>query len=228
MLTIIHGDNLKDSRNFYFQLKQSTLDAITLQGDKMTLTDLTEAVEGNGLFVENKDVFIENLLSKKHAGKELDILIDFLHKHNKGNIALWEQKQLSKPQQKKLAGAVFREFSYPQTLFQLLDALAPENSKRLIFLYHQTLQNIEPEIILFMIGKQIRLLLALKENSLTSISEINMMQWQKPKLIKQSKLFSTKKLLILHEKLFNFDWQYKTGNLTQPLPDTLDFFLAEI
>ncbi len=228
MLTIIHGDNLKDSRNFYLQLKEKVIDSITLQGDKINITDLTEAVEGNGLFVENKDVFIENLFSKRKIGKELEALIEFLKNHLKSNIVLWEQKQLTKPQQKKLVGALMKEYSYPQTLFQLLDELVPLNSKKVISLYHQTLLHVEPEIILFMITKQVRLLLALKESSDSNISELNVMQWQKPKLLRQSKLFNKEHLLSMHEQLFNFDWQYKTGNLTQPLPDTLDFFLAEI
>ena len=228
MLTIIHGDNIKDSRDFYLQLKQKMTEGITLQGDKINITDLTEAVEGSGLFVENKEVFIENLFSKRRSGKELDVLIEFLNNHLKSSIVLWEQKQVTKPQQKKLTGAIIKEFAYPQTLFHMMDALIPLNGKKLVLLYQQTLQHIEPEIILFMITKQVRLLLALKENSATNITELSIMQWQKPKLLKQSQLFNKEQLLSLHRKLFDFDWQYKTGNLTQPLPDTLDFFLAEI
>lgn len=231
MLTIIHGDNIKDSREFYFQSRQKFPSAKILQGDKIAFTDLVEAVEGNGLFTNDnvQDIFIETLLTKKHAGKELDGFIQYLSQHADAKITLWEQKQLDKKLLNKFTKAQIREFSYPQTLFQFLDALGPKNTAQLIKLYHQTLQSVEVEVILFMITKQIRLLLGLKDTQGSMISEIRFMQpWQKPKLEKQAKLFTIEQLLFLHGKLYDFDWGYKSGALATSLEDSLDFFLAEI
>ena len=228
MLTLIHGDNTGQSRSYYLDIKNHYTNIKVLNADKLNLTDLIEAVEGDGLFSTIDAVFIELLFSKKKAGAELDAIVAYLNKQE-STIVLWEGKELTKAQAGKVKNATIKLFSFPKTLFQLLDALQPHNGKQLITLFHQTLQNEAAELILFMLTKQVRILLALQNRSTETISEAKFIQsWQIGKLQKQAKSFSSEQLQSLHNKLYAFDIGYKTGGLATPLESSLDFFFAEI
>lgn len=229
MLTLIHGDNIGQSRRYYIEIKNTYQNMKVLTGDRLTMTDLVEAVEGDGLFSTIDAVFIELLFSKKKAGSELDTIIDYLNQDRKTAIVLWEGKELSKLQVSKLKKATTKLFSFPKTLFQLLDALQPHNGKQLVRLFHQTLETEAAELILFMLTKQVRILLALQDQREETIDEVKRIQsWQKGKLQKQAKLFSLIQLKHMHSELFQFDLGYKTGGLSMSLEPLLDFFFAEI
>ncbi|HUD44112.1 MAG TPA: hypothetical protein VMR41_01075 [Patescibacteria group bacterium] len=227
MLTLIHGDNTQASRNYYFEIKQKSTNAKILEGEKIGLTDIIEAIEGDGLFATTQAVFIEQLFSKNRASSEFDSILKYLNSDHKIPITLWEGKEIDKKQIAKLIKAANKQFSYPKTLFQLLDALRPGNGKQLVTLFQQSLQTEEVELLLFMLTKQFRLLLALQSPTNDSIEEVKRIQpWQMSKLQKQAKLFSETQLKYIYSKLYEFDLGYKTGGLSMPLIPTLDFFLA--
>jgi hypothetical protein len=50
MITIIHGDNITESRKHFLELKQKQKDAISFDYKNVTLTDLIQNIEGSGLF----------------------------------------------------------------------------------------------------------------------------------------------------------------------------------
>jgi len=178
---------------------------------------------------------------KNKIGKDFDALLDYLNQEHEIAVILWESKEIDKKQIAKLKKATTKLFSYPKTLFQLLDAVQPHNGKNIINLFHQTLQTEAVELILFMLTKQVRILLALTDNGKTSpnpllkgegndsIDEVKRIQsWQMGKLQKQAKLFSVAQLKYMHSKLYEFDLGYKTGGLAMPLESSLDFFFASI
>ena len=229
MITLIHGDNIVQSRNYYLDIKNQYKNIKVLSGDKLSMTDFVETIEGDGLFSTTEAVFIEQIFSKKRAGEELDAIIGYLNHDHEVPLILWEGKAIDKKQIVKLKKVTTKLFSYPKILFQLLDAIQPNNGKQLVNLFHQATQTEAAELILFMITKQVRILLALQEQTLDSIDEVKRIQpWQKGKLQRQAKLFSTEQLIHLHTKLYNFDLGYKTGGLAAPLEASLDFFFAEI
>lgn len=227
MITIFHGEDTAASRQAFLQLHSS--DTVQLSSDVLSVTDLLQVLQGGGLFNDPKTVAIEDLLGKRKKSQELDSLIDTLIKEKNHHILLWEGKELSTSQLGKFKQAEIRKFALPQTLFQFLDSLKPNNASALVRLFHETLQSTPPEMIVFMITRHVRLLLAVSSQPVAQIDETKRLApWQKTKLERQARLFSETELLSLHEKLFRIDLETKTGASTVPLPTRIDFFLSSL
>ncbi|HZJ18595.1 MAG TPA: hypothetical protein VFD45_03195, partial [Patescibacteria group bacterium] len=97
MVTIIHGDDLANSRKYFIDLKDKTNNPTSLRGDKVTLSELTQLIEGNSLFSEEKNIFIENFLSQKKTNKEFKEILDYFKKNeNKSELYFWEDKEITK------------------------------------------------------------------------------------------------------------------------------------
>lgn len=239
MLTIIHGDDIVASRKYFLDLKEKHKDAVSFDGGVVTMTDLTQIFEGGGLFEDSKTVFIEQLLAKKSRGgrktktsepTELDAILAYFAKQASGNtIVLWENKEIERGSLLAFQSADIKVFKLPQTLFLLLDSIKPTNGPTLVKLFHRTIENAEPEMIFFMLLRQIRLLLGLYQSNAQDIDEIKRMQpWQKTKLQKQAAQFSLEQLKKIHHDLFQIEIGQKTGGLSTSVTSAIDFLLLEI
>lgn len=230
MITIIHGSDTAASRKYFLDQKQQFADALLLDADKVTLTDLAQIFEGGGLFGDSKYVFIEQLITKKKKSSDFKEILVYLEKNAGENaIYLWENKELDIGTTKMFQSASFRPFKLPQTLFLLMDSIAPGNGKKLVNLYQQTLESAEAEMIFFMLIRQFRLLLGLAESGENEIDELKRMApWQKQKLQKQAAQFTKEELESLYVRLYQIEHGQKTGGLTAPLNATIDFFLLTI
>lgn len=232
MITIIHGEDIAASRNFLQEEKKKHKDLVLFEGGKLTITDLVQNIEGTGLFGDTKTIFIEDFFGKiKKSSKEAKEIIEFLNKNSKtANIVFWESKEIQKRDLSSFKSAVVKTFKLPQTLFVFLDSLKPNNSKSLITLFHNSLENgIKEELILFMLQRQFRLLLSLSHNDNGKIDEVvRLAPWQKGKLEKQAKLFSEENLKQIYKKLFEIELGQKTGTLNLSLVQAIDFLLLEI
>ncbi len=233
MITIIHGDDTAVSRNYYYDLRSKSKEHLVLDGAKITLTDLTQALEGQDLFGESKDIFIEELLSKRKASKELESLTSIISSTPQ-NVVIWESKELTKKQLQQFNNITIKQFDIPKVIFALLDALKPKNGKQLIDLFHKTLQDKDTEFVFFMLQRQVRILLTIfsmnqESSKHEQISEVSRIApWQKGKLDKQASLFTKEKLLELHSKLFDIEYGLKTGNLSLSLIPTIDMLLLTV
>lgn len=233
MITIYHGDDTAESRNAYFTAKQKTTNATTLNGATVTLEDLQQALSGEDLFGDKKPIFIEDLLSKR-KGKDLDGLISLFQSsivNDQSSIFLWESKTLTPKQAGLFKGATIREFKIPSTIFAFLDLLRPGNGKMLVEQFHKTLEDKEAEFVLFMLTRQIRMLLALSAESHDgqTISEVaRLAPWQRGKLDKQAKSFTKERLIDLHSKLYELEFGMKTGGLVLPMKESIDMLLLTI
>ncbi len=229
MITIIHGDDTAKSRKFFFDEKERHNDAVLLDGEKITLTDLTQIFEGGGLFSEMKTVFIEQFFNRKKKKEEFALFVAYLQNQSSNAIFFWEGKELDRGALASFKTATPRVFKLPQTLFLFLDSIRPGNGKQLIALFHQTIAVTEAEMVFFMLIRQIRLLLALSEPSEEQIDELKRLApWQKSKLEKQAGLFGKEKLQLFYAKLFAIEVGQKTGGLASPLSAAIDFLLLEI
>ncbi len=232
MITIIHGDDIASSRKYFGDLRDKNPDALLLDGDKVTLTDLVQIFEGGGLFADSKTVFIEQLLTKKKKGKskEVNPIIPYLQEQGgNNNIFLWESKELDRTGLGTFKQAAIKLYKIPQTLFLFLDNIKPGNGKTLISLFQQTIATTETEMVFFMLVRQFRILLALTDTTSESIDEVKRLApWQKSKLQQQAALFEKSHLQHLYQQLFLTERGQKTGAMAGPLPQTIDFFLLEI
>lgn len=240
MLTIIHGTDTSLSRTYFLEEKQKVKDPVLIDSDSINITDLTQIFEGGSLFGETKYVFIEQLLSKRKKSAELTTILTYLEKNaDEHTILFWEGKELEKSSLNMFKKPVIKNFKLPQTVFQLLDAIKPGNGIMLVTLFHKTLVTTEPDMIFYMLIKQLRMLLACKPDSDSNtnantavydpIDDIKKMQpWQKQKITQQAKLFTKTSLLDVYNNLFRLEIGIKTGTLTVPLSSAIDFLLMEV
>jgi len=178
------------------------------------------------LFSDEKQIFIEDLLSKRKPSKEFDEIINYIASIKDGSVYLWENKVLTKKQLNYFPKATVKESKLPQVLFTFLDNLLPGNSKHAISLFHQAILRSEPELLFYMIVRHFRLLLAVTDKSLENIDEVlKMSPWQKSKLEKQSRSFTKEHLVKILKKLMNIDYFQKTGQSQLSLTQNIDMFL---
>lgn len=230
MITIIHGTDIANSRKYFFDQKERFPDAELFSGEKLTLTDLAQILEGGGLFMEQKTIFIENFFHKKKNKTEFKALAEYIQKHTDAHsLFLWEGKELERSAFTLFKTAVPKVFKLPQTLFLFLDNIRPGNGQQLIKLFHQTVATTDAEMVFFMLVRQIRFLLAAKDPQMSEIDELKRMQpWQKTKLQKQASLFTPKQLQQLYQQLFSLEVAQKTGTLSNSILTNIDFLLLGI
>lgn len=143
MLFIFHGDNTSVSftaaQNFLHGLcaKSPTAEVIRLDGEKISKTDLIEAVEAPSIFSESRIVYIENLLSRRKS-KEKDELLTYLAESvARSSIIDWESKTATPATLRKISGKNTRvqEFKLTKSLFKFLDAFRPGNHAQMHTLF---------------------------------------------------------------------------------------------
>lgn len=235
MITIVHGDDMSTSRNYFQDLKHKQKDLVSFDGAKITITDLVQNIQGSGLFGETKAIFIEEFLTKlKKTDKESKEILDFIVKYGKSStFVLWESKEILKRDLSLFKNAIIKFSKLPKNIFLFLDNLKPGNSKNLLNLFHQALDiGIKEELILFMMQRQFRILLSLchPEQSVGSqIDEVlRLAPWQKGKLEKQAQLFNAADLKKVYKKLYGIEIGQKTGALPLSLTQSIDFLLFEM
>ncbi len=231
MVLLIHGDDITASRNYFLEERQKDTNSLTLEGEKLTITDLAQTVEGGDLFSTNKkSIYIEQLLTKRKKSKELEEITNFIQKYSKDNdYVLWEAKELERSHLNYFKNPVVKIFKLPQSLFLFLDTIKPANGKQNVQLFHNSITTSEPELVFFMLVKRIRLLLALSSEKKPAIDEVKRLSdWQRSKLQKQVQFFDKNTLVNLYTRLFELEYKQKTGNLPVPLSDAIDFLLIAI
>ena len=232
MITIIHGDDISASRKYFQDLKAKQKNIVSFDGGKITITDLVQNIEGSSLFGDTKSIFVEELFAKlKKSEKSTKEILNFIAQNSKdSNFVLWESKEILKRDLSLFKNPTVHIFKLPKNIFLFLDNLRPGNYKSLLNLFHQALEiGIKEEIILFMMQRQIRLLIALTTHSNNPIDEVlRLAPWQKSKLEKQAMLFSEPKLKQIYKKLYEIELAQKTGGLPLSLTQAIDFLLFEI
>lgn len=232
MITIIHGGDISSSRNYFLTLKTKQENTIDYDGGKITITDLIQNIKGGGFFCDTKTIFIENLLTKrKKTDKDLKEILNFISKNSKeSSFILWESKEILKRDLYFFKDAIVKIFKLPKNIFLFLDNLRPNNSKALLNLFHQALESgIKEELVLFMLQRQIRILLALSDRGEESIDElVRLAPWQMGKLERQTRFFDPSSLKKIYRKLYEIEIGQKTGSLSLSLTQSIDFLLLEI
>ena len=229
MITIIHGNDITTSRNFYIELRKKTANYELIDGKNLDFDTLFRTFQGNSLFTNEKNIYIENFFSNiKSNSIEFKKITDYLNKNKNINLLFWETKVLTKTQASSIKSAQVKEFSYPQVLFVFLDSFKPQNLSS-IKLFHQLNKTMEVELIFYMIVRQLRLMIAVLEEGKNEIDEIKRLApWQLSKLRSQGGHFGKNKLLDLYKKLYLIDYQTKYGLTPLSLSTNIDIFLSDL
>ena len=221
MLILLHGDNTIASRKEleFYKARAKGKEIIVLDGTKVDKTSLIQALESKSLLGEERLIIIESLL----GGKRKPIFLDTLEENKNQEIILWERKEITKLTLEKLPkNIIIKLFKFEKILFKFLESIRPKNTKNLLFLYQETLKKEEPELIFYMLIRQIRNLILAKDG----ISQLS--TWQTLRLTNQARYFTMEQLLDLYQKLLTIDIGQKTGSSPFSFKKTTELFLIDV
>jgi hypothetical protein len=222
-MLIIHGDNLVDSRQFLLaqihQAREKGKEIIRLEGKKLTLESLQQALEGLSLLNKENLVILENFFQYATFP-----CLNYLIKTQPSNLIIWEESV--SPQRLKKLKAQEKYFKLPPVIFRFLDAILPHNRRNALRLLKQAINQTSVETVFYQLARQIRYLIIANQLGKSSLSDLH--PFQQSKIAVQAKKFELGQLLTLHRKLLYIDWQQKTGQAAMDLGGQLDLFLASL
>lgn len=229
MLTIIHGNDIAISRKKLFELKNqdSQSEIISMEGVKVTLTDLISACESVSLLAENKVVIIENFF-KKGLTKDKKEAITYLSQlKSDSQIIIWEDSEIDK----KVLAKYFTKnrivtCNIPSNVFKFLDSIGMLSQSEIVKRFHELNKTYETEYIYVMILRQIRLLIIVSDRQVKEIPSL--FSWQLSKLTNQTRYFNSISLISLYRQLYTLDYKIKLGLTPFTLSQLLDFFLLNL
>jgi len=229
MIVILHGDDIVSSRNHLISLRGKTKNPLDFRGDKLTLSDLVQVIEGSSLFFIEKNIFIENFLAQKKTNQQFKEIVEYITKNSKDvNIVFWENHEISKSAALTFKDATVKLYRLPQNLFLFLDNLK-HNSKENVKFFRNTISQMSEELVFYMMIRQFRIMLALLLKQQDSIDELKRLApWQRGKLERRAAGFGIEKLKSIFNNLYEIDYKQKYGLTTAPLARNIDFFLMEI
>ena len=226
-MIILHGDNTLDSRQRLRELKEvfaknSGTQVIEFKGNRLSLTQLIQATQGNSLFGFDRLVVIEKLFTGQTSQAKQKI-IDFLKKEGLKNLIVWEDKQIDGRKITSLRAKV-EVFRIKLSLFSFLDAFQPQAQKEKTRLFHQTLNDSPVELVFFLLAKRVAQLIIAKDSQGKDLESIA--PWQKKKILDQAKQFSLSQLLWLYRQLLLIESSQKTGKSKLGLDWQVDLLLS--
>ncbi len=249
MISIFYGENTLASRNALnaaidgFRRQNPGGEIVRLNGDKITETELVEAIEATGLLSNYRLVVIEGLLSRR-LSKEKNNLVNYLatvlnqespvrartgDSWSGANLILWEPKAVAAGifgKFAKLNDSRIQEFKLTRSLFKLLDSLRPGNSRQMSLLINETLKSDPAEVIMLMLGRRIAQLLVVKSGNSDGFSGLQ--DWQIRQLTAQAANWSEEQLMNFHRRLVEVDEAVKTGSSAADLSAHLDILLLSL
>lgn len=224
MIHIYHGTDIVSSRKAFIDKRDES--SLSFDAETASVEEILQSLEGSGLFSSENKVFIENLFSKK-SSSILKTLSATLDKTKNLDVYLWEGAELSNKTLSSFKDAHMELFKLPQNLFSFLDSIRPGNNQS-VTLFHKTLEETDENIILFMLIRQFRLLLAVSYD-VSGIEETKRMApWQQSKLKRQAEYFGEERLKKAFRNLQRLDKAHKTGELTMSPSQSIDFFLLDL
>ena len=225
-MVIFHGENTALSRQRLNELVEKFKgEVVKLEGEKLTLTELQQAVESRSIFGPDKLVVVFGFFSRRPS-KEKEKLLDYCQKENPQNLIIWEEKEIDGKILGKFKGARIEFFDLPKIIYKFLDSLSPFNKKPSLLLLHQCLKKEAPERIFYYLCRRVEQLIIVADLGKKGLE--NLKDWQKEKLIRQAKAFGLEKLINLYQKLLEIDYQQKTGQTPFSLISSLDLLIASL
>jgi len=223
-MVIFHGENTALSRQRLNQLIEKFRgEVVKLEGEKITLSELQQAVESQSIFGADKLVVIFGLFSRKPS-KEKEKLLDYCQKENPQNLIVWEEKKIDGRALISFKKVKIELFDLPKIIYKFLDSLSPFNKKTSLLLFHQCLKKEVPERIFYFLCRHIEQLIIAADLGKRGLE--NLPDWKKEKLAKQAKAFGLEKLINIYQKLLAIDYQQKIGKSPFSLISSLDLLIA--
>lgn len=226
-MIILHGKNIIQSRQKLknliddFKVKGEVL---RFEGNEIDLVSLNQSLESSSLMGENRLIIIENIFSGRKTNEKGKIL-NYLKKVSPKNLIIWEGEKIDGRTLSSFKARILR-FDLSPLIFRFLDSFVPNNSEASLILLHQCLEQDSPEMVFYMLSRQIRLLILAADLGKKGLGKME--EWQKEKLIRQAQKFGLIRLLKIYRKLLKIDWEQKTGQTPLDLTSQLDLLITSL
>lgn len=226
MITVLHGENEIKSReklvSLLAEIQSRGEKIVRLEGKKITLAQLEEALAQTDLFGKNETLVIEELHSLPRSKKKDELIAQVVNAPK--DIILWEKRQLTPTMLKPFAGAKVEEYKLSNSLFSWLDLFHAQTpiTKNLTAL-HTAVKSSGDHMCFLMLIRQIRLLIQVKDGGRPAGAPF-MVQ----KLQKQAQFFTLEALLKIHTLLFELDRNMKSSQGFLSLEQELDLLVMNL
>lgn len=230
MIFFLHGDNQVLSRQrlneLINQAKTENKEIIRLDGLKIDLSQILQALESSSLFGQEKLIIIEQLFSRPKS-KEKEEIIKYLKKEKiSPHLIFWEKKEISGTTTRWLPKDwQYQIFKTPVSIFKFLDSIKPNNQKEVLTYLHQSIRKDSPEMVFYMLARRIKELIIALDLGKEGLKGA---PWQIGKLMHQAGNFSLEQLKSIYAKLLDIDIDIKTGRSFMPLDWHLDLLMINI
>lgn len=229
MMILIHGEDINLSRNKLLEEIEENKDAeiIKLEGIKVSKEEVVLACETRSMLNPQKILVFQNLFKGIISKERSDIIAYLLNIKDGIDLYFWEDRELEKLKiNKYLSKIKSYKFQYPSSLFNFLDSIGAENRISLIRKFHELLRQIDAELIFYMIIRQWRNLITVKDVGVTGM--LPMPVWQAGKFARQANYFSLENLILNYRQLLAIDYKIKTSSTPYSLTQLLDIFLLSL
>lgn len=227
MVLVFHGEDLVKSREELNRrigfAKTKGAEVVRLEGKTANLEDFKQALEALSLWADQRLVVVEGLFAQPQSKRKKAILTYLRQLPSSTNLILWEGKKVHGG---SLGGFQAKEFKLPAIIFRLLDSLTPNNQRQMLTLLEENKKTSPPEIIFYMLCRQVRLLILAKDLGKGGLAPMPF--WMQSKFLRQANHFSLEQLLKLHQKLLWIDYEQKTGRSLFSLEKELDLLVASL
>lgn len=218
MIYLFCGDDTAASRNAFhlakLAYKQRSHDVIALDGKNIAELEKW-LVSSQNLFWHDRIFAGENLLSKKEYR---DIFKKYDTKNEDVIILLWDEEIDERSAKRIFKTAHLSISKLPSTIFKFLDAVYPSNKVSALRLLQDILHSIDEHIILYMLQKRIRELIAVSSGKTPE----KLQQWQIARLSLQSKKWKEQQLLSFYDALYRIEVYAKTNTHYYSIKKSLD------
>lgn len=225
-ISVYCGEDIILSRKDFLesldQLQKQGSRVVRLLGKELTMENIENFLGNTNLFGETNVLAVENFLSNQKS-KEKEKLIKKMLSFSNATVIFWEEKEFSKTEQLKYPGFAFQTYKLPPLVFKFLDGLLPSDYEGNLQRFYQAILSSDENFIFLMLVRQIRLLILIAGDQLTSLAP-----WQAGKIKKQSGFFNEKKLLEIYNNLLEIDFHQKTSSSAFDLKSELELLLLKI
>lgn len=222
MLTIICGEDVISSRNYYsyllesYKKKQYSIEFVQAND----LSNITKWMgESASLFSVKSIFFTENLskkIQRKGAG-EISKTINKIISMKDVEVISWEQEK-QKRELKISDKAKIKEFKPDKTIFKFLDTCYKGNIKDFLHTLNNLPKTTDDLFVFIMLIRHIRNLLLIKYEIIPK----KIQKWQLWKLESQAKLWKKKNLEEFYHGLHKIDIALKTSKNPYSVKKSLD------
>lgn len=228
MMILIHGEDSSLSRKKLLEeLAEKDAEIVKLEAVKTTKEEVVLACEARSMLSPEKILVMENLF-KGIISKEKNEIISYLLNIKDGiNLYFWEDRELEKVKiNKYLSKIKAYKFQYPASLFNFLDAIGAINPSLLVVKFHELLQQIDAELIFYMMMRLWRNLITVKDVGVKGMEPMPV--WQAGKFARQANYFPLMNLISNYRRLLAIDSKIKTSSSPYTLKQLLDIFLLNL